>query len=72
MFLRVLGVETENSLENFGRIQLIIAKFSREFYREGCQSCQSLNRLSIDCKPFVDKGFVSLSVFNTFFTTFVT
>ena len=44
VFLRVLAIETENSLENFGRIQLIIAKFSREFYGEGCQSCQSSTR----------------------------
>ena len=69
--MRVLAIETENSLENFGRIQLIIAESSREFYGEGCQSCQSLNRLSTDCKPFVHAGFVSLSVFNMFFTTFV-
>ena len=30
-FRLVLAVEMENSLENFSRIQLIIAKFSREF-----------------------------------------
>ena len=38
----------------------------------GCQSPVSLDSLQKDCKPFIHRRFVSLSVFNSFFTYKVT